>query len=283
MNVLLLVILTLCSTVHNVARKAYNQSCPDKGTYTFTTLIALTAALFFLVSSGGNLSFPMSLLPWSAGFGIGYGLTIFFSILAVNCGSLALTSLVVSYSLILPTLFGIFFFHEPVTVLFVIGMLLLMLSLFMINMSSGSVQISLKWCIYVLISFLANGACSIVQSAQQRHFEGAYKSEFMILALSMVCVVLIVLSLVKEKDDLRVCLKSGILYGSVCGLTNGIVNLLCMVLVVRMSVSIMFPILSAGSILATAAVSILFYKEALSKNQLIGVALGVGAIVFLSI
>lgn len=283
MNLLLVLIITLCSTVNNVARKAYNQSCPDKGSYTFTTLIAVTAALFFVLSSGGSLSFSAGLLPWSAAFGISYGLAIFFSVLAVSCGSLALTSLIISYSLILPTLFGLVFYQEPVSMMFLIGMLLLMLSLLLINGSSGKLVVTLRWCICVLISFLANGACSIIQAAQQRHFNGAFKNEFMILALAIVSVVLIAFTLVKEKQDISVCLKSGLLYGGICGVTNGIVNLLSMVLVTRMNVSIVFPIISAGCIVAVSAVSVLYYKEQLSRKQLTGLALGVGAIVFLSL
>ena len=282
MNLLLVLIITLCSTVNNVARKAYNQSCPDKGSYTFTTLIAVTAALFFVLSSGGSLSFSMGLLPWSAAFGISYGLAIFFSVLAVSCGSLALTSLIISYSLILPTLFGLIFYQEPVSMMFLIGMLLLMLSLLLINGSSSKLVITLRWCICVLISFLANGTCSIIQAAQQRHFNGAFKNEFMILALAIVSVVLIAFTLVKEKQDISSCLKSGLLYGGICGITNGIVNLLSMVLVTRMNVSIVFPIISAGCIVAVSAVSVLYYKEQLSRKQLTGLALGVGAIVFLS-
>ncbi len=283
MNLLLILIITLCSTVNNVARKAYNQSCPDKGSYTFTTLIAVTAALFFILTSGGSLSFSWELFPWSASFGISYGLAIFFSVLAVNCGSLALTSLIISYSLILPTLFGLIYYHEPISLLFIIGMLLLLLSLLLINMSSGKVVITLRWCVYVGISFLANGACSIVQSAQQRHFNGANKNEFMIMALSTVSIILIAFSIAKEKKDLAVCLKNGLLYGSICGITNGIVNLLSLVLVTRMNVSIVFPVISAGCIVAVSVVSVLYYKEQLSRNQIIGVAAGVGAIVFLSL
>ena len=167
MNALLLFIIILGLVAQNVTKKAYNQKTGNHGTYVFTGLSTLAAALFFLFSSGGNLNFTPDLFPWSLGFAVAYALAVVFSFLAISCGSLALSSLVLSYSLILPTIFGILFLDEPVSPWLFIGIILLCVSLLLINFKPGKVKITLRWTIYVLISFVGNGFCSIMQKLQQ--------------------------------------------------------------------------------------------------------------------
>lgn len=283
MNALLLFIIILGLTAQNVTKKAYNQKTENQGTYVFTALSTLAAALFFLLSSGGKLTFSTTLLPWSFGFAVSYALATVFSFLAISCGSLALSSLVLSYSLVLPSLFGILFLNEPVSPWLFGGILLLCISLLLINFKPGKVKITLRWGIYVLIAFVGNGFCSIFQKLQQTRFDGGYKNEFMLLALIMVCTAMILLALTQERKAISPCIKKGAGFGLICGAANGLVNLFVMILTNRMPASVMFPMISAGGILGTAAVSLLFYKESLSRNQVIGVILGIGAIVLLSI
>lgn len=49
-----------------------------------------------------------------------------------------------------------------------------------------------------------------------------------------------------------------------------------------MPVSLMFPIISAGGIAATFVISQVFYKEKLSKLQLVGFILGTVSVVLLN-
>ena len=283
MNAVLLFIIILASTMQSICKKSYNQKSNNKGTYTFSALTTLAAATFFVLSSSGKLDFQIKLFPWSAGFAFAYGLATVFNLLAITCGSLALTSLVLSYSLILPTIFGILFLGEPVSPWLFAGILLLLLSLLFINLKTEKIKITLRWSVYVLISFIGNGFCSITQTLQQNKFNGSYKNEFMIIALLLVAITMIIMAFCTERKELSFCAQKGIVPGIICGAANGVVNLLVLILTTQMSVSVMFPVISAGSILGTAAISVLLYKESLSKNQILGVILGIGAIVLLSI
>ena len=69
----------------------------------------------------------------------------------------------------------------------------------------------------------------------------------------------------------------------ICGGFNGLCNLLVMLCSVLMSASVMFPIISAGGIILTAIVSVLFYKEKLTRMQYAGFVLGILAIVLLNL
>jgi multidrug transporter EmrE-like cation transporter len=134
----------------------------------------------------------------------------------------------------------------------------------------------------VLFAFIGNGACSTVQKLQQIASGGRYKNEMMILALLIVITVMVLLAGCTERKQALDHLKIGARYFILCGAANGAVNLLVMILSGRMPVSLMFPIISAGGIVATFIISTVFYKEKLSRPQLVGFILGTVSVVLLN-
>ena len=166
-----------------------------------------------------------------------------------------------------------------------------MISLFLVNYRSqtGSAGMEAKgrtdprWFLFVGLSFLGNGICSTVQTVQQKSFGGLYKSEMMIMALAIVVLVLFCMALLTERESMLPAIRRGGLLMVINGGFNGLVNLFVMLCAVIMNASIMFPIISAGGIIGTSLVSVLFYKEKLTKMQYVGLFLGIGAIVLLNI
>lgn len=284
MNAFLLITIILCLAIYHVSIKAFNTKCTT-GVYTFSILTSLSCALFFTLT-GGNLSFSSSLIPHAAAFAVSYAAATVGNVIAIGCGSLSLTTLIISYSLMLPTVYGLFL-GDPIKFGFYPGLALLLISLLLINKKGEKTPINGKWVISVLVSFVGNGMCSIVQKHQQDTFDGGKKHEFMIVSLLFVALILFVFMLIKERKDLKTCIRHGWLWGIICGITNGIVNLLVMVLgggeIPRIPVSVMFPLISAGGIVVTFIMSKLIYKEEMSKKQLLGFVLGIASVVFLNL
>ena len=283
LNALLLVLVTFSVSAQSVLKKSYNVKTGHRGAFLFSAVSVLFAALFFLALSGGRLTFTMAVVPYALGFALSYGLAVLMSFLAIRCGSLSLTSLVTSYSLVIPTLYGLAFLGEKVGILFYIGLALLFISLFMMNGARRESKISLPWVAATFLAFLGNGICSTVQTVQQKTFAGQYKSEMMVLALLFVAAVMLLLALLFERDEILPAMKSGGARAALCGLLNGLCNLLVMHLAVRMNASIMFPVISAGGILLTGAASLFVYRERLSRGQSLALLLGTAAIVLMSI
>lgn len=282
LNVLFLVLVILGVTGQNVVKKPYTSRVGDKGVYFFSMMVSLAALLFFLVT-GGKMQWSVKILPYAAGFAVCYILGTVGSIKAIACGPLSLSSLVISYSLLLPAIYGLVFLQEPVSVGWLFGVALLAISLFLINGGGKGEKLTGRWAFWVLMGFLGNGLCSIVQKMQQEACEGAYKNEFMIAALAMVTVTMATLTLAKERASFSVCARAGWLSGLLCGLMNGLVNLLVMVLGGRMPVALSFPLISAGGILLTALASVLLYRERLSPRQLAAVATGTVSVVLMNL
>lgn len=284
MNAIILSITIFTMSIQGVCTKAYGKRNGGKGGFLYLT-ISRIAGVILLAVVAGNLTFDAGVIPYAIALGVFYSLTASFNFLAVNSGPLALTSLITSYSLMLPTAYGLIFLRDPISVGFVPGLILLLISLFLISKKQAgeSVPVTLKWIIYVAVMFVANGGCSIIQSMQQRASGGAYKNELMIVALLLMIVVTLVLSFAKEKKDMVSCAKHGWLPAVVCGAANVIMNFLVMVLQGLMPVSVLFPLLSAGSLVLTYFLARFLYKEKLSKRQIVGYILGTLSVVFLNI
>lgn len=282
MKYLLLISDIVGITAQNIVSKQYDIKCKKQNVFIFTAVLSFFAMLFFIVSAGGKLNFNAEFVPYSIGFGIAYGAATVGLVYAIKTGPLSISMLVMSYSLIIPTMYGIVFLKDPVHTGTYIGIILLMISLFMINMKKEDTKFSLAWIIWVIISFVGNGMCSTVQKMQQLHFDGAYKSEFMIVALAVVIVISITVGFFQpgnKKDEFIGCLK----YAPISGIANGIVNLLTMMLTAMIPNAVLFPSLSAGGIVLTFIISIAVYKEKLTKMQLVGYAAGTVSVIMLSL
>ena len=282
MKFLCLIPIILGISGQNIVKKMFSRKNGGKGVYTFSLLMALSAMMFFLVTSPG-LQWVSGLVPYAFFFALTFGAAIIFSTLAISCGPLSLSALISSFSLMIPTFYGLLFLKEPVTVGLLPGIGLLGGSLFLINKRTGDTPATLKWLICVLFSFAGNGLCSVVQKMQQIAFAGSYKNEFMILALAMVAGIMLTAALFTERKECLKIAASGWYLALGCGIMNGVVNLLVMILSGSMSVSLMFPLMSVGGITVTFFVSKYLYKEQLARSQRIGFLLGLAAIVLLNL
>ena len=281
MDILYLLAIILGISGQSIVKKPYTQKTNGAGVYFFNTLLSAAALLFFVVTSS-KFSFDISFIPYSIGFAVSFAVSSVFMVLAIAYGSLSLTSLFISYSLMIPTFYGLII-GDTVSTGFIPGMLLLVISLFLTNKSDEKAKISLKWIICVFLSFFGNGMCTVVQKMQQIASNGAYKNEFMIVALAIVTVVMLIMSVLKERTEIKFFAKSGWHWAIICGALNGMVNLFVMILSGKMPVSLMFPLISAGGLIVTYIVSRFFYKEKLTKIQFIGFIFGLMAVVFLNV
>jgi multidrug transporter EmrE-like cation transporter len=283
LNILYLTGAVVTIAAQAIAKKAYNVKLGAKGAYTFNAVSVLAAALFFLFSSGFKLDFTMETFYYSLAFSVGYGMAIIGIFLAILHGSLSLTSLVTSYSLIIPTFWGIIFYNEKMTLPLGIGLVLLCISIFLLNSKKGDGRITLAWVFFALLIFFGNGACATVQLVQQRNFEGAYKSEFMIMGLAIVAVVLGAMTFFVERDEILPAVKGGGIHMTLAGLFNGGANLFVMLSVSVMNASIAYPVISAGGIILTWLTSRFVYKERLSTAQNISLVLGIVSVILMNI
>ena len=286
MNGLLLGVSILSNTFQTMASRSYGMRAKN-GKYIFNAIAFSLATLLCLIPAGGKMSFSLEVLPYSFFFALAFGSCTFFNFLALNEGPIALTTLISSYSLLIPTFYGIIFLGDSLGVLAIVGIVLLLFSLFFSNYKKRcdgeTGRVTVKWIIYVTIAFIGNGMCSTVQKIQNIKMGGESKNEFMFLAYMAFALVMLVTALIKERGTVISNVKVGGVFIAAVGIFNLVTNMLVMFLNARIAPSIMFPIISAGGVLLTIVAAVLVYKEKLTRFQQIGVVLGILAIVFLNI
>lgn len=271
--------------VQNIFAKQYSLKCPN-ASFSFSAMKTFFALLFFLAISKGA-QYGMEIVPYSLLFATVYAVATITSVLAIKTGSLAISALISSYSLVIPTFYGIVFLNEDLGILKGIGIMLLLLSIYLVRErrepDAQKKKASVKWVIYVSVCFIANGMCSVTQKMQQEKFGGKYDTSFMIIALTIATLALITATVILERKYLIDSIKKGALISFASGIANGATNLLVMVVVSVVAASVFFPVISAGGIVLTFIFSLFVYKEKFIPRQIAGVILGIGALVFLNI
>ena len=281
---ILMLITAVFMTGQNVVKQKYNNKC-TKGTYLFSGMIAFWALGFFLVCNR-DWNYSLKLLLPSFAFAVVYAMATVFAVLAIKHGSLTITTLIISYSLLIPTFYGIIFLKEPVGAFLIIGIILLAISLWLTNYKKDDQKhkVTVKWIVYVALAFVGNGMCSTVQKWEQLTYGEQGQNMFMIVALAMTVVIFVVCAaLTGEKKDLPEATRKGWRLAMICGIMNGAVNYLVMYMNRKVSASVMFPVLSGASLVMIFVYSLIIEREKFTPKQCVGFAVGVVSVVLLNI
>lgn len=284
MSTILLIICIFATSGQNIFKKQYNSKVQN-GVFCFNAISSFFALLFFAVPAlVKGFEFHIGLIGYSLAYAICYVVTLVCIYLAILWGGFGMTSLIYSYSTVIPTLFAILFLGEKMNLLIGVGFVALVISLFLTNTDrSVADRVTVKWVVVLLLAFLSNGMCAVTQNLQQIAFDGAYKNEFMVLALVIVEIVFWTLVFWKDRPFLKESFQKGLVPAAACGICNGATNLLVMFLLGMMASSILFPAISAGGIIISFVFSVLVYREPFGLRQGIGVTFGIVAMVLLNL
>ncbi|MBO5510284.1 MAG: EamA family transporter [Clostridia bacterium] len=287
MNYLLLFLTALFIVFQKVIQDRYNAKCRS-GVFLFSGMISFFAMCFFMAVNR-DWTWSSELIIPAVSFGLSYAAATVFVVLAIRCGSLAKTTLITSYSLLVPAFAGLIILREPLGLPMIAGMILLVLSLWLTNHRKKTAdapkeKISLKWLVFVLLGFVGNGMCSTVQKLAP-HYLGADVNLTLstIAALGLSTVVLIAASFLTRETDLKSTLRVGGPLSLFCGLFNGAVNYLAIYLNQFIPASVMFPVLSAGELILIVPYSLLVRRERFTAKQWAGFAVGVVSVVLLNL
>lgn len=279
---LLLLCMPFGYCLQNISQKQYNLKFEAPNTILFSAVTSFIAFCFFLITSGFQLEFDVRLTPYAVVYGICYASAWVGTVLALRYGLMAISHLIISCSLIFPTVYGIIY-GEPVTPTFIAGICLLFTALILVNLKFGQKgKFSFKWLACVLVGLFGNGGCSIAQNMHKRALGESYKHEFMLIALSTAFLLLLIYALLTSKNfklDFKNCLP----YASVNGLANAVLNLILVTLIGHIPNTVLYPSNSVLSMIGTFLLAFFAYKERFTKPQYLGYALGVASIVLLNL
>ena len=248
--------------------------------YGMAAVIALVAVLF----ADKSLSRPTIFCA------LGYAVIVFLlqtvSVTAMRVGTMALTSVCVMYGMIIPSLAGPLFWHEKLGALQIIGILMMLASLWLLRgkPEKNSGTITKKWILLAAAAFVLSGMAGVMEKIHQSTPGRSEKAGFVLTACLFMLGFSVVSILIVRKTGRDGRFNCNIaVFGAVSGAVIGIYSIVNLSLAGLLDSMIYYPVANGGAMLLTVLVSFAAFKEPLDKYKIAGTVLGLCGIAALSI
>ena len=251
----------------------------------FNAVTGLLMAVIFFILSGCSLAFSWFSVIMAfamALFNTAYSI-IGFRILK-NAGMAIYSIFLMSGGMLLPYFYGVLFLEETLNVFRVVGVIAILAAVILSNKGGGSIKASvLPLCVAV---FLLNGMVSIVSKTHQisESFAPVSSISFVMYSGIARCLFsLIALLFCKDKKQaFSFSTKNTLLILGGSALIGGVSYMFQLIGATNLPASVLYPVVTGGSILFSALSGRVFFKEKLSRYHLLGIALCfVGTLLFL--
>ena len=267
------------SCAQSIITKIAAKKIRENGSFCFNALKAVSAFILFLLLSRGRIIFHGGTLLSASIYSAALSMSTLFGYFALMLGSMTLTSLIVSYSVVLPCIYGIAFLNEKLTAAQILGLLLLAVSLFLIlkMKENDSKRINLKWLLCVGITFFCNGICAIIQKAHQSAYPGSYCNEFMLFSLFFLSLVFVAATFIK-KEKVRISQGK---YAGPSGALMGLGNYITLLLSSKVRATLLFPMTTVFLVVLNTIASKLIFKDKLTVAHAAGIIIGVISVIII--
>lgn len=283
----------LATVTQSASAKLFNRRSGNASL--FNLIKAVTAAALFALPAIGGFDFHLPTLLSGLAYGACQCASMYMGYRALCLGPMALTSMLVSFSVAIPLLWELTVGKEHLTAFHLLGLVLLLGAMILTNAdkllhhpkggerTAGAVggRYGL-WLFFVGGTFLCNGAASILQKLHQSHYPEAYTHEFMLFAMLLCAIVFSALSL-RGHPLTRMKNEKGKRFGVLAGIAMGLTNFLTLRLAGLENASVLFPMISAGTLLGALLCGRLIFREELKINHYISLVLGISAVVLLKL
>ena len=215
-------------------------------------------------------------------YGVIYGILLIASqwafAFSLKMGSAAICSVIYSLGFILPTVSGTVFWGEDFTVLHLLGILGAISVILLTARKDGANHPSNKGFIpFIVLAMLSSGGLGIMQKVQQSSDVSNQSGGFLLIAFTFAFACSFVpFMLCNKKTAFEI--KNPI-YSAVTGLCFGGANLCNTILAGKMQSAVFFPVQNISTLLLTTLLSVLLFKEKITRKT--AVILFSGAVIII--
>lgn len=266
----------LQNCIFNVVSKKNLKTNDD--IYKFNIFVYSVCVLVFgILTISGKISLYTILMGLV--FGIVTALGSLYQMLALANGPMHITLLITTSSMIIPTMSGIFF-GEKFSLL---KLLVVFVLIYFIYLSVGKIKgekANKLWLLYCFLTFILIGCIGVIQKIHQT---SEYRSEISGFLFVSFVVSLVLSGLrVKEKKKFNIE-KKVILFAMICGVCTFAMNYINLKLSGILPSQLFFPLVNGSSIILSSLMSVVVFKERLSKKQTIGLVGGIASLIAICI
>lgn len=288
MNYILILIAAILLAFEFAASKCYQRS---EGTslvsgLKFNIINGLFTAVIFFLLSGGKPGFSVFSLLMAFGMSL---CAITYSVLGFRIlkqGTMGVYSLfLMSGGMLLPYFFGILFLEEELTLLRILGVLLILAAILL----SHRTQYDFKASFYLLCLavFVLNGMVSILSKCHQidqLHSPVAATAFVMYTGIAKVLISLPILMYYRRDRTTHFSLpgKRALFFAAGSALIGGVSYVLQLIGAGNLPATVLYPLITGGSIIFSTLSGRLFFKEKITVRQISSILLCLaGTILFL--
>ena len=293
MVILVYCAIVACSVTQSATTKLFNKHSANSAV--FNAVKALSSFLLFALMAIGGFTFHLPTLLFGLSYGTALCLSMYTGYRALCQGPMALTSMLVSFSVIVPLLWGVTVGNEQLTPIRMIALILLLGAIVLTNTDKlrgkrapreadapSKKSSYLTWMLFVGATFLCNGICSVLQKQHQTLYPATYNREFMFFAM-LLCALVFLAVLLAKCSPAAIKATKGTWLGALSGVANGLAGFFTLLLAGLENASVLFPIISAGTLLGVVLCGRFLLKEKLRLNHYLALLLGMLAVVFLKL
>lgn len=285
MDLIIYFLIVAATVTQSASTKAFNRQSQHSAV--FNAVKAATALILFALMAAPGFVFHLPTLA----FGLLYGgcmcLSMYAGYKALCLGPMALSSMLVSFSVLIPLVWGVTAGQETLSAVKCLALVLLLCAIVLTN--ADKIKRGQKkqenhalWLTFVGITLLCNGVASVLQKQHQTLYPEAYSREFMFFAM-LLCALIFGAAVLKKLSFAEIRAAKGKRFGVLSGLTNGMANFLTLLLAGFENASILFPVISAGTILGALLCGRFVFKEKLKVNHYAALLTGIVAVVLLKL
>lgn len=267
------------------------------GAFCYALSAVLALGLVFLLHDGSRAVTAATFLPALLG-AVALALSLVCTLAAMKSGAVVLCTLAGAAGLLIPTIAGIFWFHEPLSLWQMAGIVLFFASAYLLTGYSKKLYttFSFKTVILLVLSMLSNGAVMLAQKLFAQKADGASVSMFSFLMFGLTAAFYLVCAMVfslthktkpepdgaEEVADAKESagwLSPQLLgYGAVLSVSLLVINQLSTVLAGKLPSVVLFSVNDGGGMIIAAVTAAIFFREKLTLRSGIGIAVGLGAL-----
>lgn len=243
----------------------------------FSVIVGITQMIFGFAVNGFKLSVSFFSLICAFLMSAFIICSNIFGVKVMKMGKISIYTLfIMAGGMVVPFLYGILFLKEPLKPLGVVSVVLIILALLMpsFEKTGNEKSGSKKFYILCFALFLINGAVSSTIKTHQIGKDAVNSFEFLFWIAFFQTVISLVITAATSKGNhpLEVIKKKKpVLFGAGFGVVNGLASLLQFISASYVNASVQFPIITGGSIVFSALLAYLFFKEKLNKYTVLSI------------
>ena len=207
------------------------------------------------------------------------------SITAMRVGAMSTTSICVMYGMIIPAVAGPIFWKEKIGILQIIGIVMMIVSLWLIKEKTPAEEKSItkKWVVLAVLAFFLSGMAGVMEKIHQSTSAREERMPFVFIACAFMFAFSFVAKCVTHRKGEKKRVGSLLPLAIVSGFVIGLYSTVNLILSGNLDSMIYYPIANGGAMLLTVLVSVIAFKEKFDKMRVIGTVMGLLGILFLSL